>query len=74
MSCTFQVIGTLRMTFTRDKIWYHFLFLPKFSWDMSLPGVGKSDVTCSSSIVITMKYGEVKAIQFFSKYTIDLYQ
>jgi len=41
---------------------------------MPLPGVGESDVTCSSSIVITVKYGGVKATQYFSKYTMDSYR
>jgi len=62
MNCAFQVVGTLRITLTRDKIWYHFFLFPKFSWDMFLSRVGKSDVTCLSSIVITVKYGGVKAI------------
>jgi len=41
---------------------------------MPLPGVGESDVTYSSSIVITVKYGGVKATQYFSKYTMDSYR
>ena len=37
-------------------------------------GIGRPNVSCSSSLVITVRYGGVKAAQFFSKYTMDSYQ